>query len=81
MISLLFGKNTIIKSEIGKWRKYCSMEKKEIKELISRMTLEEKASLCSGQDFWHTKKVARLNVPDFMVSDGPHGLRKQNLEA
>ncbi len=57
------------------------MKKKEIKDLISRMTLEEKASLCSGQDFWHTKEVARLGVPDFMVSDGPHGLRKQNLEA
>lgn len=57
------------------------MEKKEIKDLISKMTLEEKASLCSGQDFWHTKEVARLGVPDFMVSDGPHGLRKQNLEA
>ncbi|MFT3984986.1 MAG: glycoside hydrolase family 3 C-terminal domain-containing protein [Lachnospiraceae bacterium] len=44
------------------------------------MTLEEKAGLCSGGDFWHTKAVERLGIPDTMVSDGPHGLRKQDLE-
>ncbi len=53
----------------------------DIKELIAQMTLEEKAGLCSGLDFWHTKPVARLGVPSVMVSDGPHGLRKQNQEA
>ena len=49
----------------------------KIRELISQMTLEEKASLCSGADFWHTKAVERLGIPAVMVSDGPHGLRKQ----
>ncbi len=49
-------------------------------ELISKMTLEEKAGLCSGADFWHTKKVERLGIPDVMVSDGPHGLRKQDVD-
>lgn len=48
-----------------------------MKELISKMTLEEKASLCSGKDFWHTKGIERLGIPSVMVSDGPHGLRKQ----
>lgn len=48
----------------------------EIKALVSQMTLEEKAGLCSGLDFWHTKSVERLGVPSVMVSDGPHGLRK-----
>lgn len=52
----------------------------DIKELISKMTLEEKAGLCSGLDFWHTKPVERLGVPAVMVSDGPHGLRKQDEE-
>ncbi|MDL2302139.1 glycoside hydrolase family 3 C-terminal domain-containing protein [Lachnospiraceae bacterium OttesenSCG-928-D06] len=52
-----------------------------IKELISQMTLEEKAGICSGADFWHTKGVERLNIPASMVSDGPHGLRKQASEA
>ena len=45
------------------------------------MTLEEKASLCSGADFWHTKAVERLGIAQVMVSDGPHGLRKQDSEA
>ena len=35
------------------------METAKIKELVSKMTLEEKASLCSGLDFWHTKGVSR----------------------
>ena len=50
----------------------------KIKELVARMTLEEKASMCSGADFWHTEAVERLGIPASMVSDGPHGLRKQN---
>lgn len=53
----------------------------DIQALISQMTLEEKAGLCSGLDFWHTKPVERLGVPSVMVSDGPHGLRKQDLNA
>lgn len=48
-----------------------------ISELLAQMTLEEKAGLCSGADFWHTKAVGRLSVPAMMVSDGPHGLRTQ----
>ncbi len=50
----------------------------DIKALVSQMTLEEKAGLCSGDDFWHTKAVERLGIPRVMVSDGPHGLRKQD---
>ena len=52
----------------------------DIEKLISEMTLEEKASLLSGADFWHTKAVPRLGIPSTMVSDGPHGLRKQDEE-
>jgi len=50
---------------------------RDIKKLISEMTLEEKAGLCSGLDFWRTKSVERLGIPSIMVVDGPHGLRKQ----
>ena len=44
---------------------------------VSELTLEEKASLCLGSDFWHTAPVDRLGIPAIMVSDGPHGLRAQ----
>ena len=57
------------------------MELNKIRELIAQMTLEEKAGLLSGEDFWHTKGVERLGVPRSMVSDGPHGLRKQDEQA
>ena len=50
---------------------------RNINELVAQMTLEEKAGLCSGADFWHSKGVERLGIPGVMVSDGPHGLRKQ----
>ena len=53
----------------------------DVKQLVMKMTLEEKASLCSGVDFWHTKPIERLGVPSVMLSDGPHGLRKQSEEA
>ncbi|MBO1414495.1 glycoside hydrolase family 3 C-terminal domain-containing protein [Streptomyces sp. FH025] len=41
------------------------------------LTLDEKASLTSGATFWHLKAVERLGIPSVMVTDGPHGLRKQ----
>ena len=48
------------------------------RELIEQLTLEEKAALCSGKDFWHLNGVERLGLGSIMVSDGPHGLRKHN---
>ena len=50
----------------------------KIRKLVAQMTLEEKAAMCSGADFWHTEAVERLGIPASMVSDGPHGLRKQD---
>ena len=47
----------------------------DLHALVASMTLEEKAGLCSGADFWHTKAVERLGIPAMLVSDGPHGLR------
>ena len=45
------------------------------------MTLEEKASLMSGDNFWNTKPIERLGIPSMMLTDGPHGLRKQGGKA
>lgn len=53
----------------------------DLKKVIASMTLEEKAGMCSGIDFWNTKSIKRLKVPKVMMSDGPHGMRKQEGEA
>jgi beta-glucosidase len=46
-------------------------------DLVGQMTLSEKASLCSGKNFWQLKSIERLGLSRIMVTDGPHGLRKQ----
>lgn len=51
-------------------------ETPSVKETVAQLTLEEKASLTSGADFWHTQAVDRLGVPSIMLTDGPHGRRK-----
>lgn len=52
-------------------------QQEKIQQLIQELTLEEKAGLCSGLNFWYTQPVERLGIPSIMVTDGPHGLRKQ----
>ena len=49
----------------------------DIRSLISKLTLEEKAALLQGATTWTTKSVDRLNIPSVFLSDGPVGLRKQ----
>ena len=48
----------------------------EIKFIIGQMTLEEKAALCTGASAWSTTPIERLGVPEMIVSDGPHGVRR-----
>ncbi|MCH5316636.1 MAG: glycoside hydrolase family 3 C-terminal domain-containing protein [Eubacterium sp.] len=47
-------------------------------EIISKMSLEQKAKFVSGFDYWHLAECEELGLPKIMITDGPHGLRKQN---
>lgn len=49
----------------------------DVEEVLQQMTLEEKAQMCSGRDFWRTQDIERLGIPKVMMCDGPNGLRKQ----
>ncbi len=49
---------------------------KKINQLVSKMTLEEKALLTSGRDAWSTQPIERLDIPYIWMADGPHGLRR-----
>jgi len=49
---------------------------KNIQSIISQMTLEEKAALCTGASPWTTTPVERLGVTELIMSDGPHGVRR-----
>ena len=48
----------------------------KIESILAQMTLEEKAALCTGASAWTTVPVERLGVPEMIVSDGPHGVRR-----
>jgi len=52
----------------------------DIKVIMSKMTLEDKISLCTGADFWRSKEMKKYRIPAFTMSDGPHGLRYQSGE-
>ncbi len=54
---------------------------KTITKLINEMTLEEKASLCSGRDYWATKSIDRLGIKSILFSDGTYGLRKPKCDS
>ncbi len=53
----------------------------EIKEVIAKMTLEDKIKLCSGANFWESESMEQYGIPSFFMSDGPHGLRTQKGES
>ncbi len=54
---------------------------KELEKIVKKMTLKEKCSMLSGESFWYSQSIDRLNIPGMMLTDGPHGLRKQGEEA
>lgn len=50
-------------------------------EIINKMSLEEKAQLCVGVDYWSSKEFEKYGIPKIKMSDGPHGLRVQKEKA
>ena len=60
----------------GPWDKL-----EQAQSLVAQMSLEEKAAFCSGRSFWHLEACERLGVASIMLTDGPHGLRKQAGDA
>ena len=50
-------------------------------EIVNKMSLEEKAMLCVGEDYWNSKEYKEYGIPKIKMSDGPHGLRVQKQKA
>ncbi len=53
----------------------------DIEKILQQMTPEDKIALCSGENFWETKKFEKYGIPSLFMCDGPHGLRKQENAA
>ena len=48
---------------------------KKIKEILNSLTLEEKASLCSGVGLWQTRPLEDKGIPEIWMADGSNGVR------
>lgn len=49
----------------------------QAREIVKTMPLEEKVKYLQGTDFWHLYSNTQYDLPEIIVTDGPHGLRKQ----
>lgn len=49
-------------------------------DIMSQMTLKQKANFVSGHDYWHLESLPNFDLPEIMITDGPHGLRKKRSD-
>ena len=54
---------------------------KTVDEIVSAMSLDEKIALIAGKNFWQMEGVPSAGLKPVMLTDGPHGLRKQAAAA
>ncbi|MBP1225436.1 beta-glucosidase [Flavobacterium sp. 1355] len=50
---------------------------KRIQQLIKKMTLKEKVGMLHGNSKFYTEEVKHLGIPEWALSDGPHGVRAE----
>lgn len=48
-----------------------------VKDIISNLSLDEKIKLLTGKNFWYLRDIPAFDLKSIMLTDGPHGLRKQ----
>ena len=47
------------------------------RDIISKMSTQQKAKFVSGYDYWHLEEALELGLPKIMITDGPNGLRSR----
>lgn len=50
-------------------------------QIVGRLSTAQKAALTTGASFWHTAALDDVGVESLMLTDGPHGIRKQSGDA
>ena len=78
MLSLLLG-GTVQAQSLPVYLDDSKPIEDRIEDALSRITVEEKVALIHAQSKFSSPDVARLGIPEFWMTDGPHGIRPEVL--